>query len=167
MKIYSVLVEYTNFEDEDNNYSEIRGIYTTKEKALERIKFVLEENLDMGMVYKGNSFKPEDYKEEIEQDGYLLLEQDYGYGESRIILDERDINQEDEFQKLIEKKKKYCDALTKLGLAFKELDALTWEGESFNELLDNDDYPFTDSFDDVNNLVQNWVSINKKKLGGK
>lgn len=38
MKIYNVLVEYTNFEDEDNNYSEIRGTFSTKEKAIKQIK---------------------------------------------------------------------------------------------------------------------------------
>ena len=38
MKIYSVLVEYTNFEDEDNNYSELIGVFSDEKKAIKVIK---------------------------------------------------------------------------------------------------------------------------------
>ena len=37
MEVYAVLVQYYDFEDKDNNYAELRGIYKTKGKALARI----------------------------------------------------------------------------------------------------------------------------------
>lgn len=49
MKIYNVLIEYTNFEDEDNNYSEIKGSFSTKEKAIEMIKKQVEYEKELDM----------------------------------------------------------------------------------------------------------------------
>ena len=92
MKIYNVLVEYTNFEDEDSNYSEIRACFSKEELAIEYIGKVLKDELDNEMVYRENNFKPDDYKEDLKQQGYLHLEQDFGFGETRIILSENELD---------------------------------------------------------------------------
>ena len=92
MKIYNVLVEYTNFEDEDNNYSEIRGSFSNKIGAMKYIDKCVVEELTNDMLdtdkHKHNT------EEIIDKFGYLSFEQEYGYGETRIILSENELDKE-------------------------------------------------------------------------
>jgi hypothetical protein len=98
MKIYSILVEHTNFEDEDNNYSELdANSYVNKEEAIKGCDKQLLDCLYSDMVYYGNKekdlTKDWEYRQgkvssDINEFGYLALEQENGYGETRIILQE-------------------------------------------------------------------------------
>lgn len=93
MKIYNVLVEYTNFEDEDNNYSEIIGSFSTKEKAIIKIRNLIDEETqnDMQLNFIDgvcNIIKL------LDKFGYLSFLQECGYGETRIILSENELDKE-------------------------------------------------------------------------
>lgn len=94
MKIYNVLVEYTNFEDEDNNYSEIVGSFSNKVSAMKCIDKCVVEELLNNMIDKD---KHKHYTEEIiDKFGYIDFEQKCGYGETRIILSINELDKEDQ-----------------------------------------------------------------------
>lgn len=90
MTIYNVLLEHTNFEDEDNNYSEIRGSFSNEENAMKYIYVCISEEYANDMINTDtNNYTIEEL---IQRDGYLHFEQKNGYGETRIILSENKLN---------------------------------------------------------------------------
>lgn len=131
MKIYNILIEYTNFEDEDNNYSEIIGSYMDKESAIEKMKDEYQDQLEW-MKMKLGTYDTEIYELDylIEKWGFLYLEQEYGYGETRIILSENELKDIDYLKEAVREEldtilddinnneqedkdnKEYCDSLT-------------------------------------------------------
>jgi hypothetical protein len=94
MSLYNVLVEYSHFEDEDNNYSEIRGTFSTKEKAIKQIKELVKEEKEVDMKISSTNMTLKNIDEWIENLGYVTLEQECGWGETRIILSENELDKE-------------------------------------------------------------------------
>lgn len=100
-KVYIVMAEYTQFDDYDNNYSEIKGVYKFKERAEMEIIQEVKKELSIGMIYKYSDLtisKEIEVKEnttkimeELNTIGYVSLEQTNGYGIARIILEEKDL----------------------------------------------------------------------------
>ena len=99
MEVYAVLVQYYDFEDKDNNYAELRGIYKTKGKALARIYSDFMEEIEMDMLC--DSFEYEEGKsaqyliDNIESDlskfGHISFSQVFGNGKCTIHLEKRNL----------------------------------------------------------------------------
>ena len=99
MEVYAILVEYTNFEDWQNNYTELRGVYTSKEKALEYIYNAFLEEIEMEMdcsSFEYDENKTEQYlKDNINSTldlwGCIELRQHFGNGIANIRLEKRKV----------------------------------------------------------------------------
>lgn len=99
MEVYAVLVEYTNFEDWQSNYAELRGVYASKEKALEYIYSAFLEEIEMEMDCYSFSYdenNTEQYLEDninsaLDQWGYIELRQHFGNGVADIRLEKRKV----------------------------------------------------------------------------
>lgn len=92
MKIYNVLIEYKNFEDLDNNYTELLGSYVDKEDALACCVREYEEQIDLGMKLTTNEdyfiAEVEDY---FNENSCMEFEQKEGYGESKLSIIETEL----------------------------------------------------------------------------
>lgn len=99
MEVYGVLVEYTNFEDWQNNYTEVRGVYASKEKALEYIYSAFLEEIEMEMdcysfSYDENNteqYLKDNINSALDQWGYIELRQHFGNGVADIRLEKRKV----------------------------------------------------------------------------
>ena len=99
MEVYAVLVEYTNFEDWLNNYVEVRGVYASKEKAMEYIYSAFLEEIEMEMDCYSFSYdenNTEQYLKDyiisaLDQWGYIELRQHFGNGVADIRLEKRKV----------------------------------------------------------------------------
>ena len=96
-KVFVVMVEYTDFEDVDNNYSEVRLVTKDKNKAVDKIMTAFEEqlNMDMHLEYYDLDYRPTSFKEYVKQIldkwGYIAFRQQVGNGKCRIILEEMEM----------------------------------------------------------------------------
>ena len=103
-KVFVVMVEYTDFEDIDNNYSEVRLVTKDKDKAVEKIIIASEEQMEMDMkidivlvdvTSQGISHTPIEFDEYIKrlitEFGYVAFVQQVGNGKCRIILEEMEM----------------------------------------------------------------------------
>ena len=103
MEVYAVLVDYTNFEDWQNNYAELRGVYTSKEKALEYIYSAFLEEIEMEMdcysfSYDENNteqYLKDNINSALDQWGYIELRQHFGNGVADIRLEKRKVIEDD------------------------------------------------------------------------
>ena len=96
-KVFVVMVEYTDFEDVDNNYSEVRLVTKDKNKAVEKMIIASEEQFEMDMILRPYdiSHAPMEFNEYIKrivnEFGYISLVQQFGNGKCRIILEEMEM----------------------------------------------------------------------------
>lgn len=96
-KVFVVMVEYQDFEDVDNNYSEVRLVTKDKNKAVEDIMKAFNEQIqvDMFLAPYDIDYRPTSFEEYIKQIldkwGYLELRQQFGNGKCRIILGEMEM----------------------------------------------------------------------------
>lgn len=99
MKVYAVLVEYTNFEDCQNNYAELRTVYASKKKALEYIYSAFLEEIEMEMDcysfdYDENNtvqYLKDNIDSTLDQWGCIELRQHFGNGIANIRLEKRKV----------------------------------------------------------------------------
>ena len=96
-KVFVVMVEYQDFEDIDNNYSEVRLVTKDKNKAVDKIMTAFEEQIEMDMFlapyyidYRPTSFN-EYIKQILDKWGYLEFRQQFGNGKCRIMLEEMEM----------------------------------------------------------------------------
>lgn len=88
--VYVVHTTYFEFDDLDNNYSLVDGVYKTKSGAMKIIKARLEEEKELEMVFsEAKHF--EDEFDMLERVGYIELEQVNGYGRVRLFLDRKEM----------------------------------------------------------------------------
>lgn len=96
-KVFVVMVEYQDFEDKDNNYSEVRIVTKDWNIAVNKIIHCCEEEIEMDMVTEAYeiSHNPEEFHEHIKdlitKFGYIAFDQQVGNGKSRIILEEMEM----------------------------------------------------------------------------
>lgn len=99
MEVYAVLVDYTNFEDWQNNYTELRCIYESKKKALEYIYSAFLEEIEMEMdcySFDYDENKTEQYLKDnidstLDQWGCIELKKHFGNGIINIRLEKRKV----------------------------------------------------------------------------
>lgn len=104
-KVFVVLVEYTDFEDVDNNYSEARIVTKDWNVAVDKVIQCCEEQIEDGdmkidimlvdITSNGVSHTPMEFDEYIKRlitkFGYVALVQQVGNGKCRIILEEMEM----------------------------------------------------------------------------
>ena len=96
-KVFVVLVEYADFEDVDNNYSEVRLVTKDKNKAIDKITHCCDEEIEMDMITEAYemSYNPEEFHKHIKrlitEFGYIAFDQQVGNGKCRIILEEMEM----------------------------------------------------------------------------
>lgn len=99
-KVYAVLVEWQDFEDEDCNYSEVLGIYKNKKLAIEKIYSQCKSEIECEMecdiadnILFGNlDIGIESVNELLKKFGYVSFKQQVGNGKTRVILEEKELN---------------------------------------------------------------------------
>lgn len=99
-KIYAVLAEWRDFEDTDNNYSEVLGIYKNKNNAIHKICCHCKDEIECEMVcdminnevFNNYSNAIMNVEKLINQFGYVSFKQQVGNGKTRVILEEKELN---------------------------------------------------------------------------
>ena len=99
-KVYAVLVEWQDFEDEDCNYSEVLGIYKNKKLAIEKIYSQCKNEIDSEMecdiadniLFNNFNIGIESINELLKKFGYVSFKQQVGNGKTRVILEEKELN---------------------------------------------------------------------------
>ena len=95
--VYVIMVEFSEFDDWQNNYTELGKVFSNYNSALKDVKrlcneFIKSKNVVSNDKEKLNGdFTLKDIKKAIKKWGFVELNQMFGFGKTRVILERKEV----------------------------------------------------------------------------
>lgn len=95
--VYVILVEFSEFDDWQNNYTELGKVFSNYNSALKDIKricneFIQNKNIVSNDKAKLNGdFTLKDVKKAIKTCGFVELNKMFGFGRTKVILEKKEV----------------------------------------------------------------------------
>lgn len=95
--VYVIMVEFSEFDDWQNNYAELGKVFSRYNSALKDVKrlcneFIKSKNIVSNDKAKLNGdFTLKDIKKAIKKWGFVELNQMFGFGKTRVILERKEV----------------------------------------------------------------------------
>ena len=95
--VYVIMVEFSEFDDWQDNYSELGKVFSNYNSALKDVKRICNEIISNGKVVSNDKsklnrdFTLKDIKKAIKKWGFVELNQMFGFGKTRVILERKEV----------------------------------------------------------------------------